>query len=185
MHATPKVHEAVKEVVLAWAKATDLKEAAVILRDGRMRLHAEQVDQLRRFVAQIAVESLAELMLRATVPAASKPVQFHGVALHPAQVSRLKSWLRDQEPTALALGVSLQVWRHTLDQFVTSHAGADHSGGEDSRAGDHGPITHKQMRRFLGEGLAEGYAPIEAEDTERDRGVSLLSLRKQQKKDKV
>jgi len=183
MSPSLKFHETVKEVVLNWAQARDLRDAANILRTGRLRLNPSHVEQLRRFVAQVVVESLAELMLRATIPAASKPVHFHGVTLHAAQVARLTSWLRDQEPTALALGVSLSVWRHALDQAVGGTPAAEHSGADHSAASMLGPITSNQIRRFLGQGLSET-AGMEDETTQKDPGVSLLSVRQQQKNDK-
>lgn len=179
MSPQESVHRDVKGAILAWARASSLEEASGVLKQFRAKLRPELVLELRDEVAEISIESLAELLSRGHTSASEANVEFFGVLLKPRQAEQLGVWLSDQQSTAAALGMKLQAWRGLLERTLIELLSPVGTAHQVSRLhDDEAEYWRKQMRKILGEGLA-GPQPASREETPAQGGImSLLNVRR-------
>jgi hypothetical protein len=113
---TPRVHASVRDAVLAWVKATNVRSAAERLKNARRSLSNALIPELEREVAEITMETLFELLVRRDrVDPRQETVEIMGLILRPAQIERLSAWAHDQPRIAEALQLRIERWLQLLE----------------------------------------------------------------------
>jgi len=171
------VHREVKGVILAWARAASLDEASGVLANARQTLRPDLVQELRDQVAEISVESLAELLARGHASGGERRVEFYGVMLLARQAEQLSLWLIDQQTTAAALGMKVAAWRGLLERTLLELLAPVGAAHQVARVrDDEAEYWRKQMRKILGKGLG---GPPKTEEVKTPSGLmNLLSVRR-------
>ena len=118
------MNERIEEIVQRWGSAKSLEEAAEILRRSVMRLDRSSMEQIRRLIAEIAIEVLVIVLSKKEGTA---NVNHAGLLLTMHQSQRLDAWLEDQVRTGKALGLNEEQWKALLREVggKTNHRDAD------------------------------------------------------------
>ncbi|MEK7706327.1 MAG: hypothetical protein AAB426_15305 [Myxococcota bacterium] len=141
-------------------------------------MRPELVHELRDEVAEISIESLAELLARGQASGSEPSVEFYGVLLKTRQAEQLTLWLVDQQSTAAALGMKVPAWRGLLERTLVELLSPVAAPHQVKRMRDEeAEYWRKQMRKILGEGLA-GPQKVPDEPTAPGGIMSLLNARR-------
>ena|SRR5688572_24513324 len=118
------MNERIEEIVQRWGSAKTLEEAADIIRRSIGRLDRGSLEQIRRLVAEVAIEVLVIVLSNRDGTA---NVNHAGLLLTMHQSQRLDAWLEDQIRTGSALGLNEEQWKALLREVggKTNHRDAD------------------------------------------------------------
>ena len=167
------VQEAVKKVVLRWAKAPDFKHAHQVLTAAQSELSPDQASELQNEIAEINVESYVQLVASKKDTDEEDAVTVEGVALNPQQLKRISAWINDQSDLALSLNLELDAWTRLVEEKMKLLLSAS----QDNTVSTHADIAAAQ--KLLG---AQDNPHFE-ERLESGKGfASLLSARSFKKK---